>query len=50
MIVAAGPRAAVEWVEMGFAGVLSLLLEEHAIPVEDVGPDAPKTLLEVWTV
>ena len=46
LIVAAGPRAALEWVDMGFASVLSLLLEEHAIPMEDVGPDAPKTLLE----
>ena len=46
MIVAAGPRAAAEWADMGFAGVLPLILEEHAIPMEDVGPDAPKTLLE----
>ena len=27
MIVAAGPRAAAEWADMGFAGVLSLILE-----------------------
>ena len=46
LIVAAGPCAAVEWVDMGFAGMLSLILEQHAVPMEDVGPDAPKTLLE----